>query len=320
MLAWAGVAVSLGLLVATFRNVEFQEVGASLRQIQLAPWAAAVLLTVATYVVRAWRWQVMMRPPISFRHAFGTSMIGLFVSNILPARLGELVRVEMIARLEGASRSTTLGTLVLERVLDMGGILAIYAAVAFSSPLPPALRSLAFPAALGSAACLALPLLLGNRPRARARFADALGRWTPRQFSERIRPRLHRLLEGTALHPGRRPIIFLQTGIIWIVTAASVEACLRACGLDIPTAGVFFTLASLVLGSLLPTTPGLIGTHEFFAKESVGLFSDLHAEAAAFAITSHLAWLVPVSCLGFYYMNRYQLDLKTMRKLKGSNT
>ena len=46
-------------------------------------------------------------------------LVGYVANNVLPARLGELVRSHYAGDREGISRSTTLGTIVVERVIDL---------------------------------------------------------------------------------------------------------------------------------------------------------------------------------------------------------
>ena len=48
----------------------------------------------------------------------GYTYIGYLANNVLPARLGELVRSHALGEGEGISRTTVLGTVVVERIVD----------------------------------------------------------------------------------------------------------------------------------------------------------------------------------------------------------
>ena len=48
----------------------------------------------------------------------GYLLVGYLANNILPARLGELVRSHYLGDREGISRASALGTVVVERVVD----------------------------------------------------------------------------------------------------------------------------------------------------------------------------------------------------------
>src|SRR5207237_10119224 len=78
-------------------------------------------------VLRAWRWQRLLAPIHLVRvpRMFAYLAVGYAANNVLPARLGELVRSHYLGDREGISRTTTLGTVVVERVVDTGMVVAI---------------------------------------------------------------------------------------------------------------------------------------------------------------------------------------------------
>ena len=55
-------------------------------------------------------------------------LVGYLANNVLPARIGELVRSHYLGDREGLSRTTTLGTVVVERVVDFVVVVAIASA------------------------------------------------------------------------------------------------------------------------------------------------------------------------------------------------
>jgi len=54
--------------------------------------ALGVLTTLQTYLIRAWRWQTMLKPlgHVRFGPAFRTTIIGFTATFLLPARAGEV--------------------------------------------------------------------------------------------------------------------------------------------------------------------------------------------------------------------------------------
>ena len=69
--------------------------------------------------LRALRWQRLRRPIATVRYPpmLGYLLIGYLANNVLPARLGELVRSHYLGDREGISRASALGTVVVERVV-----------------------------------------------------------------------------------------------------------------------------------------------------------------------------------------------------------
>ena len=67
---------------------------------------------------------------VRYLHMLGYLLVGYLLNNILPARLGELVRSHYLGDREGISRTSALGTVVVERVVDLVAVVAIASVVA----------------------------------------------------------------------------------------------------------------------------------------------------------------------------------------------
>jgi glycosyltransferase 2 family protein len=71
---------------------------------------------------RVIRWRALLshaEKAVGLRNATAAFIIGYAANNVLPAKLGELVRVDLVSRLSGVSRMMSLGTVVVERVFDV---------------------------------------------------------------------------------------------------------------------------------------------------------------------------------------------------------
>jgi len=125
-LAVAGL--TLALLGWFFRQADLSQVWREIRAAD--PLALGLLLGVTglTYVLRALRWQYLLRPigATRFREAFRTTVIGFAANTVLPARAGEVVRPYLLARREGLSVPATFTTIILERLLDFVTVLSLF--------------------------------------------------------------------------------------------------------------------------------------------------------------------------------------------------
>src|ERR1700738_792917 len=114
-----GILISLYFLWYTFHKISFAEVRA-LRPVQPAWIAGVVLFTVGSYTLRCVRWTLMMR---STGARFGVCarvlMTSLAANNILPLRIGDIMRVFTYAGDLGANPSVILSTVILEKLLDI---------------------------------------------------------------------------------------------------------------------------------------------------------------------------------------------------------
>ncbi len=131
---WAlGLAVVLSPLLiwfswqrlAAFNWAAFAQVYNQIDWRWMLPGAATVL---ASYVARALRWQVMLRPlnpHSSLRRILENTMIG-FTAIVLFGRPGELVRPYLISRSENVSLSSQMAAWFLERIYDLLAVLLLF--------------------------------------------------------------------------------------------------------------------------------------------------------------------------------------------------
>ena len=123
------IRVGLGLIVgATFvllsmRNVHVAEVGAILRRATVAPLVLAVVAFVADFLLRAVRfWMMLQSQPVAACRC--DCMIGPFIasfgmSDVLPLRVGDGFRVLWFSRQFDIPAGTIIGTMIVERILDL---------------------------------------------------------------------------------------------------------------------------------------------------------------------------------------------------------
>ena len=119
------VALVLGTLIyaqfRTWRSFDWGEFWAQTRGINLFLIAAAVCCTYASYVLRAVRWKVFLKP---VQHARARDMVAPtiigFTGLALLGRPGEFIRPYLIARREGLSVTSQIGVWTLERIFDLG--------------------------------------------------------------------------------------------------------------------------------------------------------------------------------------------------------
>ena len=106
-----GVAVSAVLLYFSLRGLHFREVAQHVQSARVAPILGAVVLATMTFVLRIFRWQLLLRgddgrrlPAGPLWHAIA---MGFMANNVLPLRMGEVVRTFAASRLTG-TRFTAL--------------------------------------------------------------------------------------------------------------------------------------------------------------------------------------------------------------------
>jgi len=122
-----GLAIAVGALYYTLRNISLDELIASFKGVELIYVLPAFAIIILTFVVRAYRWQILLRPfkQIPVNDIYAPLMIG-FMGNILPARAGEFLRAYLVGKKHGITFAGSLSTIIVERLFDMVCLLILF--------------------------------------------------------------------------------------------------------------------------------------------------------------------------------------------------
>ncbi len=117
---WIGIVISLALLVYAFKDTDFAGIGAAFRTANYLFLIPALLLYFFGVFLRSVRWHFLLRSikPIGLERLFQVTVIGYMANDLLPLRIGELVRAYILGETEGISKASALVTIVLERIFD----------------------------------------------------------------------------------------------------------------------------------------------------------------------------------------------------------
>jgi uncharacterized protein (TIRG00374 family) len=296
--AAAGVAVSIVALWLVLRSVDLQETADVLRTADWRWIAALAGFLCIDLAIRTLRWQRLLAPiaAVPYRHALGYLLAGYLANNILPARIGELVRSHYAGDRESISRSTTLGTIVVERVVDLVTVVAI-ASVAI---LVLSVRGIVASAVLVGVAVsglLAVILAIGIAAH-RLPGAERIAAWASRY--PRVREAVARLRDG--LRVAGRPRTLVEALLLSVVAWGATILAFAAAGQSVDvqlTIGQAALLASgVALASAIPAGPASLGTFELAAVEIGKAIGVSSSEAFAIGLIAHVSILVVTSIGG----------------------
>ncbi len=311
------VIISVAGLILAFRGVEFDELLMAMSQVNGWYILASMVLMVLSVVLRAIRWQYILEPlqKISFHPLFGSTMIGYFGNSVLPFRLGELLRAYSISRSEKISTSAAFGTIVLERVLDMIGMLVVMIFFFSVYPFPAWLKFSGLIAGLGTAI---LVLMLVGLALAQSEIQQRIFGW--KLFQNKIGKKITRIINNLvsgliALKSTNHVVIVtLLTLIMWLVYYACTYLVVLSVDVPVNWIAVGVTLVATTLAITIPAAPGYIGTyHATAVLVMVELFSVNLADAQAFAVLVHAIGFVPFAIIGFGYFMTSSVKLRDVQ-------
>jgi hypothetical protein len=317
---WARVVVGLlvaaaGLAIA-FRRVDLAALGSALAGASWSWFAAAVATCVAAIVVRAWRWRLLLAPieRIGTGPLFSATMIGYFGNGVLPLRLGELMRAAAIGRRGGrVDVSTALGSIAVERLLDVASALAVAALVVpFSGGFGGGI------AAWSGAAALVIIAFGGLLWASRSAWVRSLVSRVESGGAGKLRELVGSFLRGLLIL-GEGPKLLpigLATAVIWILYAASVWIAARAAGIPLSWLESGLVLLATTVAVSVPAAPGYVGTyHAAIVLVTADVLGHPTAQAQAFAILSHASSWLPTVAIGALCLMRSSIKLGEVSRL-----
>ena len=322
------LALATLALVAWFlRQADFAKVWHEIRSARLDALGMTLIMTGATYVLRAYRWQFLLRPigPTRFREVFRTTVIGFAANTVLPARVGEVVRPYLLARRERLSVTATFATIILERLLDLvtvvlllGVFVTVYTPVApVNDTVYKAVKTGGLLAAAGAVAALVVIALLSSRPAAVGRVTERLSGLLPARIAARLGHMAHMFVEGLAItrDPVRLGEALAWSVPLWLSIAAGIWFVTVAFHMTMPFIGSFLVLALLVVGVAVPTPGAVGGFHEAFRIAATAFFGADNDRAVGAAIVLHACSFLPVTILGAVFVVQDGIGWRGVQRL-----
>jgi uncharacterized protein (TIRG00374 family) len=316
---FVGFLITGVFLVLALRNVDLGAVAQQLATADYRLLLPAAACTLGSYLLRTTRWRVLLEPvfPVSWRAAFSALMLGFAANNVLPARVGEVVRAYTLSRTTGASVSLGFATIVVERLFDGLTLLALMAVALRFAPIPADGEQLRLvevaSVAIFAAAALVLTALLLLRRRALV-LVGIVTRPLPATIATRIGGIAESFIDG--LDCLRRPSVIARAAglsvLVWTCEAASYAFVARAFDLGLSPAqylsAVLFLVVFVNLGIMIPSAPGYIGTFQFFARLALAPFGVPAAQALSLAVLAHATQYALVTGIGLVILWRQHLS------------
>lgn len=282
-----GLAVSLVSVALVLRVAEPAETAAVLGAAQGPLVALVVALVAGDVLLRSTRWHRLLRPvaPLPWITVVRFAWIGFLANAVLPARLGEVVRSVLLGRHAGISRTMVLGTVVVERVIDLVvlvGLAAVGVLVAgtrsISTELVVTGVSLAALLVLGLVAVVAL------RERVAGTRLTGLVARMPR-----IAALAARLADGLAVVRDRRAVAaaVVLSLAAWAVGSVAWWVGAAALGVTLAPGDAVLVMAVVSLSTAIPSGPGYVGSWELAAVTALGFLGVDASTALAVALLVH---------------------------------
>jgi len=280
---------------------------AAFRQADYRSLPLILIILVLFYWLKAVRWKLLLSPVGQFRAVrdlLGPILIGFGFNNVLPARIGEVIRVGVFARQQKQSIALTASTVVLERIFDGMAILFYFAiGLLFVEGLDPRIKqaALVFAAVAGSFVLGALAYVLWTGPFIRL-FEAVMRRipLVPQRLTEKISRVLERGALGlAALKDPRLVIVIMGLSLVkWGLNGLLVLLSLWSFGLPHTFPIAMVLLGAIAFGISIPSSPGYVGVMQAIFMEVMQFFTDNREGVFAASIYFQFTQWIPVTIAG----------------------
>lgn len=302
LLTWIGLILSLVFAYLAFKDVEFDALGEALREqdyLLLLPAGAALAGAV---LLRAWRWQLLFEPGSrpAFPHVANALLVGYLFNTILPARAGEVVRVQVLGRRARTSRAHVLATVVLERSYD---VVVLVLLLACATPFLPPVGWRTPALVLGGvlvAGLAAVAVIAHRYPGVAAALLRLLAR-LPFLGAGRVERAGANFTRGLAsLRSGRSTSAALAVTVAsWLALAVSTWFLLLGTQIEEGFGAALLVVVATNLILVLPSSPAALGAFEAAAVLALSAYGVGREAALSFALVLHALNAFPYLPLGY---------------------
>ncbi|MEO8636219.1 MAG: lysylphosphatidylglycerol synthase transmembrane domain-containing protein [Gemmatimonadales bacterium] len=320
---FVGIGISAALLYWSFRGTNWADIVTNIRTARLGPIVVGVVLATTTFVIRLFRWELLLRAPdgsklprLPLWHALA---MGFMANNVLPFRMGEVVRTYAASKLTGVRFTAALASVGVERLFDALTVIALLAIGLLGARIPAdtvvggvAIQRIVIGASIVAIGGLIAGALVVAFPMVTERIITRL---IP---STSLAARLVGIVEGIRMglsvlrSPSRFAGVIGLSFAVWGVNALAFYSMLPAFGINIDPSGTLVMQGLIMFGVAVPAAPGFVGLFEAPIILVLGLYGIPRSLALTYALTYHITTFFPITLLGAWSVARTGLGLRQM--------
>jgi uncharacterized membrane protein YbhN (UPF0104 family) len=306
-------AISVACLVWVLHDFHIVQ---ALRDLANVDWkwvVAGMFFDVLSYAVQGLRWKLLLTPfgKVRLTRAIRSVYAGLFANLTFPLRPGEFLRSYLLADSEGISVGRILGSVGVERLIDLVIATAALAIAELYVDLPRRFQRIGYLLSIGTLIFLGivvalifyLELKIGNTPEPAPGSRRFVGKgWAALSALHAMgtAPSFYSAVLTSILMP------FCQVLGLWCM--------MRSYGLGLSFMSAVVVLLVINLGVSLPNAPANMGAYQFFCVLGLSVFQVEKTRATGFSFLAFLALTIPFIFLGFAALVRSGLSMSSLRE------
>jgi uncharacterized protein (TIRG00374 family) len=309
-----GLLGSCVFIALAVRHLDVDAVKRAWGDAHVLPWLPVGIASyLLGHVVRGVRCRLLVRREATIRliTASNIVVVGYASNNVLPARLGELVRAGMLAERTGMPIAQSLAVTFIERVLDGLAIVLLLVIGTLGGDTPGWIHSV-MEVAVVVFGVATLALIAGaSSSTAILAVASRLGSKLGPRMHDRLVSLASSIVNAAAClrNPKDAGLLACYSLLVWSLEAGLFVALLPIFGLQMSLINAVVAMSVTNLGLLVPSSPGFIGPFHYFCSRALMAHGVDESIAVAYATLVHLAFYVPVTIWGAAAMLWYGVEV-----------
>jgi uncharacterized protein (TIRG00374 family) len=319
VLTAAGFVISIILLYFSLKDIKYEEILLTLRKADFRFLFIPLVFIGFAVTLCSFRWSRITGSSVQFRDAFIALLIGLFVNNVLPARIGEVARAYVLAKRKGISFTYGFSTVLVDRFFDLAGLLLLTFIFFPGHSLPHAVSRGIYILVTLMIICIALIFVLS-----REKFADTIAsglRKIRRPLFSKLAHRVMAIQENLKrISSPFNLLCFVAISFTtWFAMSIALYFATLTLGIHVKFVYIPFVCALLNMGLTIPSAPGYVGVYQALLVYLLSIFGVPKHEGFAVSIIYHAAWYIPYNIIGFTFLLKEHLKIKEIKSLEGDS-
>lgn len=319
------ILISAAFLYWALKGIHFSDVVRELKKVTLLPLIACVLIATSTFVLRIFRWRILLRGddggPLPVGALWHAIAIGFMANNVLPFRAGEVLRSIAITRLTRTRLTSALSSIAAERLFDGVALVLILVFGLLLSGLPSStaignirVTHIAVIAGITFGAGLVIAGLVVAFPQPAERLILKLVPFP--KLAARLVAMIEGVVHGLSVvrSPTRMVAVLAWSLAIWLVNVSSFYVAFTAFNIPVNFAGAMLMQGILAFAISAPSAPGFVGVFESAIKATLLLYGIDSQVAVTYALVYHATTFVPITLLGAWSLVKTGLGLKNLQQ------
>lgn len=311
-----GFLLSGLLFYLAIRGMRWELFTETLSKLDLKLIFVPILFVILSCAISSAKWKKIAGYGVEFKEAFVSLMIGLFINNVLPARIGEIARAYVLSKKKAISFTYSVSTVLLDRFFDLIGLLLLTFLFFPRSSLPSRISGFLIGFVGFMLLCVGI-LISATKESFLSRIVERLAK-KGKPFSQTVIDRILEIHNNLKRINSTSNIAYLSllAFLQWFSMSVSLYLVIRCFKVPVNPLHVPFVCAVLNMGITLPSSPGYIGLYQFLLVYLLSIFGVPKHESFPISIVYHAIWYLPYNVLGLIFLLSEQLRLKELSTLK----